>query len=134
MHIIVCLDNRNGMCFGGRRQSMDRAVRQDMLNCYAPILTNSYGAGPFREGECVIDENYLSHAQTGDSCFVENTPVTAFMENAEMITVYRWNRDYPADLHFPSLEGYQCVERREIAGFSHPSITKEVYTQCGHIK
>ena len=31
MHILVCLDNRNGMLFAGRRQSMDSAVRSRIL-------------------------------------------------------------------------------------------------------
>ena len=127
MHIIVCLDDQNAMSFGGRRQSMDRVVRQDMLENYSPLRMSSYSASQFREEGCVADEDFLKNADRGDHCFVETTPVEPYMDKVSKITVYRWNRAYPGDLYFPSLEGWRCIQRTEFAGYSHERITKEVY-------
>ena len=32
MKLIICLDDKNGMAFFGKRQSMDKAVSQNMID------------------------------------------------------------------------------------------------------
>ena len=129
MHIFVCLDDRNGMSFGGRRQSMDRAVRKDILELAAgkPLRMSAYSAGQFETGEIMADDLFLHHAKAGDLCFLENLDITPYWERIDCITVYRWNRLYPADLYFLKPAGWKCVEQTTFSGHSHETITRETY-------
>ena len=131
MRLIVCLDDRDGMTFLGRRQSQDALLRQDML-AYVDgqgLWMNSYSAAQFGD-DCNISvsEQPGEHGE-GGYCFVENLPASAFLP-AEELVIYRWNRHYPSDKKFPlaqALEGMQLVSTVEFAGSSHESITREVY-------
>ena len=52
------------------------------------------------------------------------------VERIGEIYLYRWNRDYPADVYFPvDLSVWKCVETKEFAGSSHEKITRERYTR-----
>lgn len=131
MRLIVCLDDRDGMTFLGRRQSQDALLRQDML-AYVDgygLWMNSYSAAQFgNDCNISISEQPGEHAE-GGYCFVENLPASAFLP-AEELVIYRWNRHYPSDKKFPlaqALEGMQLVSTVEFAGSSHESITREVY-------
>ena len=43
MNLIVCLDDRNGMMFNGRRQSRDRADIEDILrDCAGRLCIEGY--------------------------------------------------------------------------------------------
>lgn len=133
MHIIVCLDNKNGMLFNKRRQSKDALLRLKMLetvgkNC---LLMNEYSAKQFEE-DCTVtvSEKFLEAAQKGDFCFVENTDILPFKSEVENVIVYRWNRDYPSDAKFPAeqfLNTRKLVKRTDFKGSSHPQITEEIY-------
>lgn len=129
MHIIVCLDDRQGMSFGGRRQSMDRTVRQDILDMAQgkPVHMSCYSAQQFAQCDVMADDLFLENAQSGDICFVENVDVAPYLHKVSHITVYRWNRRYPADLYFPKLDGWKCVDCREFFGYSHEAVTREEY-------
>lgn len=129
MHIIACLDDQNGMSFGGRRQSTDRTVRRDILDMAEgkPVRMSPYGAAQFTQGDILADDRFLDNAQPGDICFVENTDITSYLHKVSRITLYRWNRRYPADLHFPVLTGWKCIRCLEFPGYSHEIITREEY-------
>ena len=131
MRLIVCLDDRDGMTFLGRRQSQDALLRQDML-AYVDghgLWMNSYSAAQFgNDCNISVSEQPGEHAE-GGYCFVENLPASTFLP-AEELVIYRWNRHYPSDKKFPlaqALEGMQLVSTVEFAGSSHESITREVY-------
>ena len=128
MKLIVCLDDRNGMSFLGRRQSQDAILRQDMLDYVAgvPLSMNAYSAAQFGDNSavCVAEQP----AATG-YWFVENLAVEPFLP-AEEVVIYRWNRHYPSDKKFPlaqALAGLQLVHTAEFPGSSHEKITREVY-------
>lgn len=133
MKIIVCLDDRNGMLFGGRRQSMDRVLRQQALALAGeqPLWMNGYSAGQFgAEGKIRVDEAFLDNAPEDAWCFVENTDLTAYLSRIRQVAVYRWNRHYPSTTYFPMAEfenKWQLVSAREFPGSSHDTITEEVY-------
>ena len=131
MRLIVCLDDRDGMTFLGRRQSQDALLRQDML-AYVDgygLWMNSYSVAQFgNDCNISVSEQPGEHAE-GGYCFVENLPASAFLP-AEELVIYRWNRHYPSDKKFPlaqALEGMQLVSTVEFAGSSHETITREVY-------
>lgn len=131
MRLIVCLDDRDGMTFLGRRQSQDALLRQDML-AYVDghgLWMNSYSVAQFgNDCNISVSEQPGEHGE-GGYCFVENLPASAFLP-AEELVIYRWNRHYPSDKKFPlaqALEGMQLVSTVEFAGSSHETITREVY-------
>ena len=134
MRIIVCLDDKDGMLFGTRRQSKDRCLRRDMLEMTAGSLLwmNSYSANQFQEEapQIRISESFLEEAEAGQWCFIENAPVPQSLDEIEQVVIYRWNRQYPATVRFPMdrfSPRWKLAETRDFPGHSHEIITKEVY-------
>jgi len=134
MHLIVCVDEQYGMSFAGRRQSMDRVLRERMLALVgdAPLWVSSYTAGQFKPWpeNLKVDPEYLQQAGQGEYCFAEVADLRGCSEKIENIILYKWNRRYPADRRFPAelLEGRSCTQTAEFPGNSHENITQEVYT------
>ena len=133
MNLIVCLDDRQGMLFNARRQSSDSKLRARMLELVGEhkLWMNGYSARQFFElplNVCV-DEAFLQKAEQADYCFAENAEITEYVPKAEGIVIYRWNRTYPADVHFPVhlLCGFQLVSSTDFAGSSHERITEDMY-------
>lgn len=133
MRVIVCVDERGGMSFGGKRQSRDRVVIDRILKLTADVnlWMNSYSAGQFetRENICVA-EAFLDMASPQDWCFAETQDLSAWAEQIREIVIYRWNRHYPSDLKFPEhlfASRWQLESSCEFSGYSHETITQEVY-------
>ena len=132
MKLIVCLDDKNGMLFNKRRQSSDRAVCGKILDIAAGkrLLMNAYSGYLFAEmdGNIHICEDLQSVIREDDICFVENMEVLPLLAKATELVVFRWNRVYPADVHFPELPAaFWIQEKADFTGNSHPQITMEVY-------
>lgn len=136
MILIVCTDDDNGMAFANRRQSQDRLLRERLLQLSGGKLwLNAYSAKQFSPEESAgftIDESFLEHAGAGDFCFAETTDPAPYEERIEKLILYRWNRRYPASLHFsiPLAEhGWKLVSTEDFKGHSHETITEEVYVK-----
>lgn len=134
MIVMLCTDERDGMLFGGRRQSQDRLLRQDVLRQSAgsTLWMNAYSARQFAPlaPHVRVSEAFLSEAQPGDYCFVENTDLLPWLDRVEAVIRYGWNRHYPSDVRLPfslTPPDWQLCEQTEFAGSSHETITKEVY-------
>lgn len=134
MNVIVCLDDKNGMLFNKRRQSSDRELRARVLEITAgyQLWMNAYSAQQFTEAvhNLCVDEDFLSKAEAGEYCFVENSDVTPHRDRVEQLIVYRWNKAYPSDVTFPlELFADRAVlkSRSCFVGYSHNRITEEVY-------
>ena len=135
MKIAVCLDNKNGMLFAGRRQSMDRVLREAFLRLAegCDIWMDSYTAGQFTEAasQIHVDEEFLMRADEGDWCCVEKADLSAVADKVKTLAIYRWNRTYPSDVKFPVdlfADHWKLISSREFAGNSHEKITEEVYS------
>jgi hypothetical protein len=130
---MVCLDEKNGMLFGGRRQSKDRILRQRMLELAGqqPLWMNGYSAGQFDASDNIrADEAFLENAPEDAWCFVENADLTPYLAKIRCVAVYRWNRHYPATEYFPMTyfeNKWQLTGTKEFPGSSHDTITEEVY-------
>ncbi len=131
MKIIICLDDNGGMLFNNRRQSRDKEVLRDIIN---NLDGNKLYISPFSEklfsdfsDYIVIDEDFLIGSCENKICFVENQE----LKNASAvneITVYKWNRVYPADFKCDiDFSLYELIEAVDFKGFSHEKITKETY-------
>ena len=133
MNLIVCLDNKNGMLFNGRRQSADRILIQHLLTFVGegclwvhPDSASLFGEIP---ANILVDPDCFSKAAQGDFCFGESAGCLKQLSRAVSIIVYRWNRTYPADLRFPESELHcrTICHTEEFRGYSHEKITQEVY-------
>ncbi len=128
MKLIVCLDDNNGMMFNNRRQSRDRVLIENVLEyCKGKKLyTNEYSSKLFPENSVEIIENTR---EIGNGyCFAENFTVNE--DSVEEIIVYKWNRVYPADVHFNiDLRNWKLTETLDFEGSSHDKITRETYVR-----
>ena len=130
MILTVCVDDRMGISFGGRRQSKDTEVRRKLWALSGGNLRMSdYSARQFDES-VYHGSDYLSGAKKGHWCFAENSDYEDFAENIEKIVLFRWNRHYPADAHFRFPGKWALTASEEFPGSSHEKITMEVYEKC----
>ena len=130
--LILCLDDRDGMAFGGRRQSRDAAMLADLSKLVregAVLRATPYSQKLLSEAgiPARISEFPELDAADGDLCWLETrAPLEGVRIDA--LILYRWNRHYPADLSFDvASTGFCPASREELVGKSHPKITKEVW-------
>ncbi len=128
MKIVICLDDDLGMMFGGRRQSRDRVVCERAI---ALAGENKFYISPFSEKlfqeltGVTVDADMLSAAGEFDVCFLEDMLPP---EDTTDLTVFKWNRRYPGDVHFdPISAGFALISSEDFAGSSHEKITVETY-------
>lgn len=103
MTLVVCLDKHDGMGFNNRRQSADR---------------------------CVTERVARMSADSGDIYFFENGDISAYLEIANKVVIFRWDKVYPADIRFPMdrlLKVFRLSSTETFPGYSHDLITQEVY-------
>ena len=134
MHLIVCLDDADGMLFNKRRQSSDKLLCSRILEKTAGsrLWMNEYSAKLFSgktAPNICVDAAFLDKCEAGEWCFAETGELLAYTGKLESITVYRWNRRYPADVKFPArlLAGRAPTRKEDFPGNSHDTITEEVY-------
>ena len=133
MRVMICLDDRNGLLFHNRRQSLDREIHRDMVQYATPgdLWMKSYSYKGFTaiSEKCHADDDFYSLAKDDDSCFVEDSSILSNLQRFNEIVIYRWNRIYPADVQFPieTLRNWNLVEKVDFSGYSHERITREVY-------
>ena len=158
---IVCVDNRMGICLNGRRVSRDRMVSEDILEMtrgnvlwMAPEADKLFkevfkakeevcretgtgkkiqDAGRLEDEKMwKVDRNFLENAEEEDFCFVEGENLAGYEGKITEIVLYKWNRDYPADVFFEvDLSKWRLEERKDFSGYSHEKITKEIYNRQG---
>ena len=136
MKLIVCLDDKNGMLFNGRRQSRDRAVCEKIVSLSRDnvLWMNSYSANLFNEHFCkaMVDDAFLGKAAAEDFCFYENGDILPYIDRIDMVVAFRWNRHYPADKRFimDLTDGtWKLLRNEDFSGNSHEKITMEIYTR-----
>lgn len=133
MHLIFCIDDRDGISFCGRRLSQDRELVDHMLQITADhrLWMSPYSSKLFPVGRVIADPAYLARAEIGDYCFVEKGPLPKTWENVESVTLYHWNRAYPSTERFPRdiLEGMLLDATEEFPGHSHETITMERFVK-----
>ena len=131
MHLIFCVDEKDGLSFCGRRLSRDREVYAHILRiCEGHLLwTAPSSATLFCDGSVVADTDFLMKASQGDYCFVENPLQTEAISGLESVILYHWNRHYPSTEKFSRslLDGMRLIETVEFPGSSHDNITMERY-------
>lgn len=131
MILVICLDQRGGICFNHRRQSKDRLLRQRLLELTGdrPLWMNAYSARQFEEASpnIRVADNFADLAGEGEFCFVETLEPLGLLSGAEELIVFRWDKVYPADRRFSPETFGHLAEREEFQGHSHACITLERY-------
>lgn len=133
MIVIVCVDQRNGLAFNGRRQSRDRMVAADILKESAGRrlwMTPSSRRLFLPEAGDLPGAGLPGPGRSGRAVLCGGAAPAPWMDRIEGMILYRWDRVYPADLHLdvvPSLPVWHLVSAGELPGFSHKKIEKEVY-------
>ena len=130
--VYLCLDDRGGLLYNGRRLSRDAVLLADMAAMVPDVLT----IDPFSEK--LITAAGIPYALAGESLtegthfFLENRDPEALLPLAHTLVIYRWNRHYPSDVRWegiPEDYGFMLSETAEFPGKSHEIITKEVYVK-----
>ena len=132
MTLYVCLDDRGGLLFNGRRLSRDARLLADMAAMVPDVLT----IDPFSE-KLVAAAGIpyaLASAELPEDAhfFLENRDPETLLPGAERLVIYRWNRHYPSDVRWekdPADYGFILTETTDFPGSSHEKITKEVYVK-----
>lgn len=133
MILLICVDNRMGMTFNGRRQSQDSILRERIvqLSSKSKLWMSHYSKSQFKDisaSHINISDNLIIDAEKADFCFIENESTKGLEEYAEMIILFKWNRAYPYDKQLDiDLTKWKCVQITEFEGSSHSKITEEVY-------
>ena len=133
MHVIVNLDDNNGMMFNKRRQSKDQVLNQRILDVTRSqkLYMNAYSYKmfePFGSTKIIVSEVFLKQAEMNDYCFVENCALSDYADQIEQLIIYRWNRSYPSDLKFDlDINDWNLKSTFEFKGSSHEKITEEIY-------
>lgn len=129
MVVIVCLDQKNGMKFNHRRQSMDRTIISDIYDMLldSPLAMSENSQSLFKSYEGVIEIEENPDLDTM-FYFLESSAMDDLL--VDEIVVYRFDKVYPADEYFPiDLKKYVLMDVSEFAGYSHDKISKEVYSR-----
>jgi hypothetical protein len=136
MIVIVCVDDNGGMMFNHRRQSSDRNVLEDIIlySKEKKLYVNDYTYKLYSDinvKNLIIDNNFMDKAGAGDYCFVEDRFLMPYEKQIEKLIIYKWNRNYPADIFLDILlvDRWKMRDTADIKGTSHEKITKEIYTR-----
>lgn len=132
MHLILCIDEKDGLSFCGRRLSRDCRVIEHILSMTNghSLWVHPYSSKLFPAHTVIVDEEFQNKAGKGDYCFSEITPVPVKNENLESVILYCWNRSYPATVKFDRtvLRPLRLTYTEEFPGNSHEIITMQRYT------
>ena len=129
MRVIICLDDGLGMIFGGKRQSRDKAVLEDIGKNGESIVILPFSEKMISQsGINYTLKPSIDSVDKNDLVFVESIDPAAFADKIDELTVYRWNRRYLSDMRCTlNMNDFKRVSITEFVGNAHDKITKEVY-------
>ncbi|MBQ7315092.1 MAG: hypothetical protein IJW83_03710 [Clostridia bacterium] len=132
MTYVVCVDDRMGMLFGGRRLSRDREqlkrMRRTLGNRSLYILP--YSAKLFEETSvCITDDPAMR--KEGCALFLEEYDPAPYLRKGDHLLVYHWGRHYPSDLRMSvDLSRMRRLSSCTFVGSSHSEMLEEEYEIC----
>lgn len=133
MHLILCVDDRDGVSFFGRRLSRDRELCDHILRLTdgSHLWMSSYSAKLFPDNVVCVDTDFQHKADPGEYCFWETAPFPETNEDLESVILYHWNRIYPSTVRFPRklLDSMHLENTEEFTGSSHERITMERFVR-----
>ena len=127
MILAVCVENRMGISFMGKRLSKDCLLREKLVSMAGGRLRMSVYSGKQFGPDVYMAPDYLSEAGPEDWVFAENTEYLDYADRIDRIVLFKWNRDYPADVYFSFPGDWNMISSENFPGNSHETITMEVY-------
>lgn len=136
MHIILFLDQKDGMLFGGKRQTKDKILMKYIEDASkgSCLFANHFSTSLFGNtpSHLIVDNNFLDIAKSGDYCIVEDEDIKPYMNKIESIRIYRWDKVYPSTMKFnknllKDWEQVFCVDL--FLGGTHPVICEEMWVR-----
>ena len=132
MKTIVCIDDKFGVSFDGKRQSRDRVLIEDLMDFIgcSRLIISPFSATLFDGLAVEINDAPFDVAQADDFVFCEAGGLLAHLERINEVIIYKWNRTYPRDVLLDLLpweHGFKLIDRFDFVGSSHKKITREVY-------
>jgi len=132
MTAVICVEDRGGVLFLGRRVSRDIEVIRDISRICSRILVTEYSRALFDgiEIDAVVCRSLFKEAKSTDTLFVENGEIRENLAKITRLIIYKWNRTYPSDVKLgfcPEDEGLKLTSTVDFPGKSHEKITREVY-------
>ena len=134
MTVFVCVDDKGGMTFNGRRQSRDSAIIKDLAKHTddGVLYISDFSERLFEDSEASVISvsSPLDSAYPDGYAFVENTPLCEHKNKIDRLVIYKWNRHYPSDKKLdisPDELKMHLVESYDFPGTSHDKITKLIY-------
>lgn len=130
MKLVICLDDNKGMLFNNRRQSRDKCVIEDIFKTFDMVYITPFSQKLFADyGEKAVVTQNIAEIPSEKALFIENIDPDT-LGNISEITVYNWNRVYPADLYCSVDFGkFNLIEETKFSGNSHAEITKKVFVR-----
>ncbi len=136
MKLVFCVDDRGGMMFNSRRVSRDKNMVSDLAEIIADsvLYIEPYSEELFAETplNIICSSTLMASAEQGDFAFVERFDPSDFIEFADELIIYGWNRKYPSELKFdkdPEALGFALADVFDFVGNSHEKITRKRYVR-----
>ena len=134
MIIVLTVDDNLGMIFNKRRQSRDRVMLSDLSDMIGnkALICTDFSEKLLREHgiKYIVSSDPVDDAGENDYFFIEDPPIKPYLDKANTVILYKWNKIYPSDkkLDVDLLsEGFKLSGVSEFKGYSHKKITKEFY-------
>lgn len=127
--VCICLDDRGGMTFLGKRQSRDRILLDEMFSSFGEVYVTDFSVPILTEhvGEYTVVKDLFADSPEGAVLFNENLGLKDHLEDIETIVLYKWHRKYPYDQQIDiSFDEWRTTKKTEFVGSSHEKITKLV--------
>ena len=134
MKVISIVDDNYGIMFNNRRVSKDSVLNKHIIKMLdgRKLWLSLYSKQLFGDYENLEVNQEFGFAGRDDFCFVEGENLAGYEGKITEIVLYKWNRDYPADVFFEvDLSKWRLEERKDFSGYSHEKITKEIYNRQG---
>ena len=130
MTLIVCLDQKGGMLFNNRRQTLDYELVNIIAKSFSDIHISHFSEKYFQGAKCKISSNPFLEATEESTVFLEDTGAIDYIEKIDRLIIYRWDCVYPADTYFditPKEVGFRLCGKVKFSTKVHADIVKEIY-------
>ncbi len=133
IRLVITVDDRGGIMFNNRRQSRDSILIRNLCETVdGKIYVTGYSLPLFCEYEerVILCDSPADSCKCGETAFLEGEYIRQYIERADEIIVYSWNKVYPADKHLDVRLGdfsFILYGESEFVGSSHKKITKRIY-------
>ncbi len=131
MTLIMFLDERGGMLFNNRRQTLDYELLDIISKDFGERLYISPFSEKYFSGRCAsLLEDPLADAPDDSAVFIEDRDVLPFIDRIDKILIYRWSKVYPSDRQtdiLPADHGFRLLGKLKFSTEVHKDIVKEIY-------